>query len=186
MRKFSRWPNDANLHDQLNRFVDEVNGQIAQVSASIPKTVTTPAPAEAAAQGGGVGSSTVGGSSISAGTGISTSSSGGGVMVSNTGVISIAGQGINTTLGAATVDQKAERVTTGSIPLSSTVQVTLTWSVAFADALYTPVVSIVDSSGFLAVVNIASFDAATVVVNVQNTDASNPHTGVLCVLALHD
>lgn len=186
MKKFSRWTSDANLHDQLNRFVDETNTAIATVQASVPTIAAAPATAAEASSSGGIGASSTGGNAVVAGNGIAVSSSGGGTMVSNAGVVSIAGQGVVTSAGAATINQQAQRVTTGPIALSSTVQVTLTWTTAFADALYTPVVSVVDSSGFLTVVDIASFDAATVVVNVQNNDASNPHTGVLCVLALHD
>lgn len=97
-----------------------------------------------------------------------------------------AGAGSTLTITSTAPIQKAQRVTTGAIPLSSTAQVTLTWTTPFADALYTPVVSVVDSSGFLEVVNVASFSATQVVVNVINNDGSNPHTGTLCVMALHD
>lgn len=80
----------------------------------------------------------------------------------------------------------AARITTGSIAKSTTTAVTLTWPSAFADTAYTPVVGVVDSSGFLAVVDIASFTNAEVVVNVINNDSANPHTGTLTAIAIHD
>jgi hypothetical protein len=184
LKKFSRWTSEADLHNQLNRLVSDVETRFAQIP---PPTVTSPSPTPTpATSGGGIGAASSGGAGVSAGPGIAATAGAGGTTVSNAGVITIVGQGVSTVAGAAVVNQQAQRVTTGAIPLSSTVQVTLTWTVPFLDALYTPVVSVVDSSGFLAVVDIASFSATAVIVNIINNDASNPHTGTLCVMALHD
>jgi hypothetical protein len=191
VKKFSKWANDGDLHNQLNRLVSDIQTQFAQIPAA-----ATPAPVEAAAasQGGGIGaaSSAGGGPGVEAGTGITTTPTSGGVMVSNAGVTGTVASGQGLTVSGATgdvtitINQKAQRITTGSILASATTPVTLTWTTPFGDANYTPIASVVDSSGFLAVVDIASFSATQVIVNVINNDASNPHTGTLCALALHD
>lgn len=81
---------------------------------------------------------------------------------------------------------KHQSVTTGSIALSATVDVTLTWASAFADASYTPVVSLLDASNKLTLVGIKSFNGAGVTVTVTNTDAGAAHTGTLEVFAAHN
>jgi hypothetical protein len=79
---------------------------------------------------------------------------------------------------------KHQRVTTGAIGATSSVDVTLTWTSAFADANYTPVVSVVESTGILTA-TIKSFSASAVVVTVKNTSAGSL-TGTLLAQAMHD
>lgn len=104
---FSPWRDNADLHNQLNRFVENADKAISDNSnaiAAIKPTVSTPAPV---VQGGGVGVDS-GSSSVVGGNGISVTPSGSGSMVVNTGVLSlIAGSGI------------AIDVSTGNITVSS-------------------------------------------------------------------
>ena len=132
------------------------------------------------------GNSAVSPANVQAGNGIAVAQSDNGVMVSNTGVTDLSAQGLSGATGAITGGTVAQRVTTGSIALSSTVPVTLTWTTPFADANYTPMACVLDSTGFLQVVDIASYTASEVVVNVKNNDGANPHTGTLLLMALHD
>lgn len=178
----------ADATNQLNRIFGKLDSYLRAIPATAITPVagtpspfdTPPFPTTAA------GSTAVSASGVSAGTGISVTGPPTNPMVSNTGVVSLVGQGVVVSSGAATIAQQAQRVTTGSIALSTTTPVTLTWASAFADANYTPQASVVDASGFLQVLQIVSFSATQVVVNVRNTDAGGAHTGTLCVLALHD
>lgn len=81
---------------------------------------------------------------------------------------------------------KHQRVTTGAIAASTSADVTLTWTAAFADANYTPSASVIEASASLRVIAIKSISATQVVVTVHNDDAGAPHTGTLAVIALHD
>lgn len=149
IRRFNRWPNDANLHDQLNRFVDEVSGQLAQVSASIPQTVEAPAPAGAATTGGGVGATPANSSSVAAGTGISVSTSGFMSTVTNTGVVGlVAGTGI-------TVSGPTGNVT-----------------IAASGSGATPFVSLSDATAGPVTVNLPAAAAVGQLAVIQKIDAS--------------
>jgi hypothetical protein len=83
---------------------------------------------------------------------------------------------------------KHSRVTTGSVAAGSTVLVTVTWSTAFADANYTVMASVLDStttSLSLSVVHVESITASAVTVRVLN-NALGALTGTLHVIAVHD
>ena len=200
--------------NQLNRLFRNINTWADQVPQEVTAIVAAqqaqqpPFPTQAAptgvlstsnvSGGTGIGVSPSGGASGGivvtnmgvtsgiAGTGIGVSSATGDVTITNDGVVSLTGQGLSGTTGAITGGTVAQRVTTGSIALSTTTPVTLTWGTAFADTSYTPVVSVVDSSGFLEVAQIVSFSTTQVIVNIRNTDSGGAHTGTLCVVALHD
>lgn len=88
--------------------------------------------------------------------------------------------------GAAGSITKAERVTTGSIAASTSSDVTLTWSVAFADTNYTVTVSVVEATASLEIVSIKTKNAGSVVVTIINNDAGGAHTGSLNAIAFHD
>jgi hypothetical protein len=118
----------------------------------------------------------------------------------NNGARTFAWSGFNLsfTLGAATslslpstgalMASKAERVTTGSIAAGASALVTLTWAVAFADANYTAVASVLDATAAAAslrVVHVESVTAAAVGVRVENTSAG-ALTGTVQVIGMHD
>lgn len=108
----------------------------------------------------------------------------------STGVFAVGNglQNINGTISttAQNANLQAARITTGSIPASSTVNVTLTWNTPFADANYTPTVSVLDSLGNLEVIDVISYNASQIVVAVHNNDAGGAHTGTLLAIAVHD
>lgn len=80
------------------------------------------------------------------------------------------------------------RVTTGSVALSGTAAVSVTWPQAFPDANYTVTASVVlDIAGeSLRVVRVRSKTATGCVVQVVNNDAAAAHTGVVHAVAIHD
>lgn len=82
---------------------------------------------------------------------------------------------------------KAARVTTGSVAGLSLATVTVTWGSAFADANYTPVVSMLeDAAGTgLIIRRIRTVTDAAITVLVENTNAM-ARTGTLQALAVHD
>jgi hypothetical protein len=85
---------------------------------------------------------------------------------------------------------KHGRVTTGSIALSSSAAVTLTWGgSAFADTSYTVTCSVVEataSASTLRVHHVESITTTTAVVRVVNDDSGGAHTGTLHCIAMHD
>lgn len=83
---------------------------------------------------------------------------------------------------------KHSRISTGSISAGSSALVTVTWGTAFADANYTVVCSVLDTTAAslaLSVVHIESQSASAITVRVQNTSAG-ALTGTLHVIAIHD
>ncbi len=88
----------------------------------------------------------------------------------------------------STLAFKSKRVTTGAISGGSSGLVVVTWDTAFADANYTPVVSVLDSTAStssLSITHIEAKIAASITVRVANA-AGGPLTGTLQALALHD
>lgn len=80
---------------------------------------------------------------------------------------------------------RTKRVTTGSIAAGVAVNVTVTWSSAFADTSYTPVVTVVQTSDTgLWVVHIVSVSTTGIVVRVKNDSTTT--TGTLQAIAIHD
>jgi hypothetical protein len=80
------------------------------------------------------------------------------------------------------------RTTTGSIAGGASALVTVSWATAFADANYTVVASVLDSTASassLSIVHIETVAAGSVKIRVQNTSGGNL-TGTLQVMALHD
>lgn len=121
-------------------------------------------------------------------------------LVANGVLTDVAGDGVLTfssTLTSPTIatgisnngsGMKHARVTTGSISAGSTALITVTWGTAFADANYTPVASVIDSttsSLSLSVVHIESVSASAVTVRVLN-NAVGSLTGTVQVIAVHD
>jgi hypothetical protein len=83
---------------------------------------------------------------------------------------------------------KHQSVTTGAVAAATDAAVTLTWTTAFADALYEPQCSLLEattSTVTLRLHHIESFAAASVVVRVVNDDPANPHTGTLYCTGVH-
>jgi hypothetical protein len=81
------------------------------------------------------------------------------------------------------------RVTTGSVALSSSAAVTLTWGINFGDANYTTVCNVLEATtsvNTLHVHHIESQTSTTVVVRVKNDDTGAAHTGTLHCHAFHD
>ena len=109
-------------------------------------------------------------------------------LVSTTSPITAVTLNVTTSVSADSGGIKHSRVTTGSIGAGATALVTVTWGTAFADASYTVVASVLDSTAALAslsVVHIESQSASQVKVRVSNASAGNL-TGTLNVIALHD
>lgn len=192
-----------NINTWADQVPQEVSAIVAEQAAQQPPFPTQAAPTGVLSQNnvsggtgisvtpsggasGGVVVTNMGVTSVIAGTGIGVSSAAGDVTITNDGVVSLTAQGLSATIGAITGGTVAQRVTTGSIALSTTTPVTLTWGTAFADANYTVVASVVDASGFLEVAQIVSFSMTQVVVNIRNADSGGAHTGTLCLIALHD
>lgn len=83
---------------------------------------------------------------------------------------------------------KHARVTTGSVSAGATALVTITWTTAFADANYTVVAEVLDSTASslsLSVVHIESKTASAVTVRVLN-NALGSLTGTIQAIACHD
>ena len=83
---------------------------------------------------------------------------------------------------------KHKRVSTGSVSGTSSALVTVTWTTAFADANYTVVASVLDSTAStsaLSVTHIEAQVAASVKIRVANT-SGGALTGTLEVIAVHD
>lgn len=83
---------------------------------------------------------------------------------------------------------KHQRVSTGSLGPGVGTVVTLTWPTAFADANYTVVVSVLDTTAAdasLSIIHIESQSAAAITVRVLNSSAGNI-TGTLQAIAMHD
>ena len=76
MKRFSRWRDDADLHNQLNRLVSDIQTRLDQIPA--PTTPVVPTGTGSGTGSGGVGASASGGGSVMAGNGISVASMGGG------------------------------------------------------------------------------------------------------------
>ena len=109
------------------------------------------------------------------------------VLTAGTGITLVdGGAGSTLTIASTAAIQKAQRVTTGALTAATTTPVTLTWTAPFADANYTVVVSVVDATGFLAVVDIASFTATAIIVNIINNSPTVATTGTLTAIAIHD
>lgn len=93
-----------------------------------------------------------------------------------------------TVMGSLVPMMKHQRITTGSIPATSSALVTLTWTAAYADANYSTTCSVVDSTSAAAslrVVHIETVSASAVAVRVENTSAG-ALTGTLNCMAMHD
>ena len=80
------------------------------------------------------------------------------------------------------------RVTTGAVAASNQTTVDVTWAMPYTSNSYTPDVTIMDPSGYLQLVSVNYSASAGVglVIVVQNTDAVDPHTGTVAVLAKAD
>lgn len=98
----------------------------------------------------------------------------------------IANPKFNTGIQATGSGLKHLRTTTGSIAASTTTDVTITFATTLADANYTPVVSIIDSSNQLEILGVKSKAASNFVVTVRNNDAGGAHTGELSWVVMHD
>lgn len=81
---------------------------------------------------------------------------------------------------------KHQTVSTGNVGPGGTVQVTLQWKTAFADADYQALCSVADNSEFLQVVNTALPVPTQVTAVIKNNDASSAHTGSLVCFAIHN
>lgn len=83
---------------------------------------------------------------------------------------------------------RTKRVTTGSIAGNGEATVTVIWDLAFADSNYTAVVSVLEDSTIgLQVRRIMTQTAGAITVRVANVmDITNPHTGTLHAVAIHD
>lgn len=84
---------------------------------------------------------------------------------------------------------KSQRVTTGEVGGGLSALVMLTWTAPFADANYTVIASVQDSTAgllSLVVVHIESISASQVAVRVSNTTVATPITGTLHLIAIHD
>lgn len=86
MKKFDRWKNDADLHNQLNRLVSDAQFSIKTLADAIA-AIKPAAPALTVVpptSGGGVGASTSGGTGVVAGPGITATAFGQGTRITNT------------------------------------------------------------------------------------------------------
>lgn len=85
------------------------------------------------------------------------------------------------------LDTRRARVTTGSVAGLTLATVTVTWDTAFADANYTPVVSMLEDNATtgLIVRRIRTVTASAITVLVENTSAT-AKTGTLQAFAVHD
>jgi len=103
---------------------------------------------------------------------------------------SATGIGVNVGVAPDGSGFKHSRTTTGSIALSSSAAVTVTWTTAFTDANYTLCgVEVVEADTdvlTLHVDHVESISASAVVVRVENRDAGAAKTGTLHVCAVHD
>jgi hypothetical protein len=94
------------------------------------------------------------------------------------------------TSGAGPKQYQTVRTASQAFGANASTDVTITWPVAFADANYTVLVTIVAedvSNSLLAGQNaIKSKTATSVVARVQNADALNPHNGHVEAIAIHD
>lgn len=83
---------------------------------------------------------------------------------------------------------KHKRLTTGSIPATTSALVTCTWTTPFVNTNYTVTATVQDSTSAtasLVIVHIETIATGSVVVRVSNTSAS-AITGTLHVIAMHD
>lgn len=82
---------------------------------------------------------------------------------------------------------KAERVTTGAIGPTTSSLVNLTWAIAFPDANYTPVVSVLETTSTtgLSISRIEAVNSTNILVRVANADASTL-TGTVLAIAIRD
>ena len=83
---------------------------------------------------------------------------------------------------------KHARVTTGSVASSAAPLITITWTTPFADANYTVVASVLDSSATslaLRVAHVETITAEAVTVRLKN-DGAGALTGTVHVIAIHD
>jgi hypothetical protein len=80
------------------------------------------------------------------------------------------------------------RVSTGPINASSSADVTVTWTTAFANTSYSATCTVQDpgTANTLQVTKIETINTGSVVVRVANNDRGAAHTGVLHCIALHD
>jgi hypothetical protein len=81
---------------------------------------------------------------------------------------------------------KHSRITTGSVGPSGFVAVDVPWTTTFLNNSYTPSCSVIDASGNLTVAQLSALLATKVTVDIKNGDASNPHTGTISCIAIHD
>lgn len=83
---------------------------------------------------------------------------------------------------------RTKRTTTGSVAGGGSVDVTVTWAPAFADANYTATVSVLEGAAgsTLRIRKVLSQTAAAIVVRVFNEDTLNTFTGTVHALAIHD
>lgn len=101
--------------------------------------------------------------------------------------------GLNASASAAALTAlaarfKTQRVTTGSIAGTSSAEVTVTWTQAFADTNYTVAVDVVEGTATtdtIRILKIVSFSASQVVIRVHN-DNGTARTGTLHLTAIHD
>jgi hypothetical protein len=82
------------------------------------------------------------------------------------------------------------RVATGAVAAGDVVEIAVPWPVAFADASYTPTVSLLQGDAIAAstlqIRRIRTQTAAQITVIVENTDLVAAHAGVLNAIAIHD
>lgn len=109
--------------------------------------------------------------------------------MTDTGDWNFAGRGtIDTGIANNGSGVKHSRVTTGSVAASSSVDVTVTWGTAFADANYSVNATVLEGNAgnTLVVGKLVSQAASNCVVRVFNNDPANARTGTLTVIAIHD
>ena len=111
-----------------------------------------------------------------------------GTLVSTTSPVTAVELTVSTGVTADSGGIKHTRISTGSIGSGASVLVTVNWTTAFADAAYTVVASVLDSTAAtasLSGVHLETQTAGGVKVRVANGSAGSL-TGTLQVIALHD
>lgn len=83
---------------------------------------------------------------------------------------------------------KTARLTTGSIPFGTSVDVVVPWGVAFADVNYTVSASLEGATGAtgLQINRVVAKIGASATVSVQNTSVDTALTGTLNLIGIHD
>jgi len=81
---------------------------------------------------------------------------------------------------------KHQAVSTGSIAAGKTVSLPMAWTTPFADVNYQAICNMQDNTGSLQAISTTLPAINQVIVFVKNNDSSNPHTGSLACIAIHN